>query len=146
MDHTEQGFSADERAAIKERSRELRTETKRRSAADKAAADEQDVLAKIAALPTGDRALAEKVHALIQEVAPTLLPKTWYGMPAYAKDGRVVCFFQGAEKFKSRYSTLGFNDAANLDDGPMWPTAFALVEWTDAVEERIRSLVTRAVS
>jgi uncharacterized protein YdhG (YjbR/CyaY superfamily) len=143
MDERE-GFTAEERAAMKERSKELRTARKRRSAADRAAADEQDALEKIAEMPNPDRALAERIHAIIKDAAPDLLPKTWYGMPAYARDGKVVCFFQPAGKFQARYSTLGFNDPAALDDGPMWATAFAVVDVTDDVAARIRDLVTRA--
>ena len=104
------------------------------------------MLAKIAEMPAADRAIAERIHALIKASAPDLAPKTWYGQPAYAKDGKVICFFQGAAKFKTRYATLGFNDDANLDDGTMWPTAFALNELTAADEERISELVRRAVS
>jgi uncharacterized protein YdhG (YjbR/CyaY superfamily) len=107
---------------------------------------ERDLLAKIAEMPERDRAMAERLHAIVKESAPELSPKTWYGMPAYAKDGKVVCFFQSAEKFKSRYSTFGFNDTANLDEGAMWPTAFALKELTDAEAARISALVKRAVS
>jgi uncharacterized protein YdhG (YjbR/CyaY superfamily) len=118
------GFSAEERAAMKERARELKAEAE-------GAAGESAVLAKIAEMPKADRAMATRLHALIKGAAPALSPKTWYGMPAYAnKDGKVVCFFQSAEKFKTRYSTFGFQDAANLDDGGMWPTAFALTELT----------------
>jgi len=145
-DTQSEGFTEDERAAMKERARELKAANRRSGAADKAAEDEKDVLAKIAELPEGDRALAERVHALIRATAPSLLPRTWYGMPAYAKDGKVVCFFQGAEKFKARYATLGFSDQANLDDGDMWPTAYALTELSDAMEARVKELVTRAVS
>jgi uncharacterized protein YdhG (YjbR/CyaY superfamily) len=105
-----------------------------------------DVLAKIAELSEPDRAMAERIHALVMATAPELSPRTWYGMPAYAKDGKVVCFFQSGQKFKTRYATLGFNDAANLDDGAMWPTAFALKELTAAAEERIAALVAKAVS
>ncbi len=145
-DTPSEGFTEDERAAMKERARELKAAKRRSGAADKAAEDEKDVLAKVAELPEGDRALAERVHALIRATAPSLLPRTWYGMPAYAKDGKVVCFFQGAEKFKARYATLGFSDQANLDDGDMWPTAYALTELSDAMEARVKELVTRAVS
>ena len=107
---------------------------------------EQDVLAKIAELPEPDRAMAERLHVIVKEAAPGLAPRTWYGMPAYAKDGKVVCFFQSAQKFKTRYATLGFNDAAHLDDGAMWPTAFALKALTAAEEARIAALVKKAVS
>jgi uncharacterized protein YdhG (YjbR/CyaY superfamily) len=136
-----QRFTDDERSAMKERSRELKAAARRGGKAD----GEQDVLAKIGELPEPDRTMAERVHAVVTASAPGLAPKTWYGMPAYAKDGKVVCFFQSAQKFKTRYATLGFSDAANLDDGAMWPTAFALQEWTAAVEARIGALVQQAV-
>jgi uncharacterized protein YdhG (YjbR/CyaY superfamily) len=139
------GFTDEERAAMRERAQELKAAARRSGRAGKADG-ESDVLAKIAEMPERDRAMAERLHALIKTSAPTLLPKTWYGMPAYAKDGKVVCFFQSAAKFKSRYATLGFNDAANLDDGAMWPTSFALTELTAAEEARIGALVKRAVS
>ncbi len=142
---TFEGFTAEERAAMKERAQELKAEARRGPRADKADG-ERDVLAKIAELPEPDRALAERLHALIKASAPALSPKTWYGMPAYAKDGKVVCFFQSAQKYNSRYSTFGFQDAANLDDGAMWPTAFALTELTAADEARIGALVKQAVS
>jgi uncharacterized protein YdhG (YjbR/CyaY superfamily) len=112
----------------------------------KAEASEGDVLAKIAEMPKADRAIAERIHALVKASAPDLAPRTWYGMPAYAKDGKVVCFFQSAQKFKSRYATLGFSDSANLDEGAMWPTSFALKELTPAEEARIGALVKKAVS
>jgi uncharacterized protein YdhG (YjbR/CyaY superfamily) len=131
-------FTAEERAAMKERAQEL----KRKGKAD----GESDVLAKIAEMQERDRAMAERLHALIKASAPSLSPRTWYGMPAYAKDGKVVCFFQSAQKFKTRYATLGFSDKASLDDGAMWPTAFALTELTAAVEARIAALVKQAVS
>jgi uncharacterized protein YdhG (YjbR/CyaY superfamily) len=135
-------FTAEERAAMKERARELKAEAE----ANKNRADgERDVLEKIAEMPDGDRALAEQIHALVAQVAPALAPRTWYGMPAYARDGKVVCFFQSADKFKARYATLGFSDTANLDDGAMWPTAFALVNWTDEVEAAVSALIERAV-
>ncbi|GIV82031.1 MAG: hypothetical protein KatS3mg051_1385 [Anaerolineae bacterium] len=138
----DKGFTAEERAAMQERARELKAEKR----AKKGKADgEQDVLAKIAEMEEPDRTMAERIHAIIKDSAPELAPRTWYGMPAYAKDGKVVCFFQSAQKFKARYATLGFNDAANLDDGAMWPVAFALKEWTPAVEEQIRALVKKAV-
>ena len=137
------GFTDDERGAMKERARELKAEARR--SADKAAG-EQDVLAKIAEMPEPDRVMAERLHAIIKDSAPALSPKTWYGMPAYAKDGKVVCFFQPADKFNSRYATFGFNDMANLDDGAMWPTSFALTELTAADEKRIAALVKQAVS
>jgi uncharacterized protein YdhG (YjbR/CyaY superfamily) len=137
------GFSDDERKAMRERARELKAEARR--GASKAEA-EKAVLEKIAEMPAADRAMAERVHALVTAGAPMLSPKLWYGMPAYAKDGKVVCFFQGAQKFKARYSTLGFSDEANLDDGAMWPTSFALKELTAADEARIAALVKKAVS
>ena len=133
------GFTAEEKAAMKERARELK------AAAGKAEA-ESDVLAKIAEMAEPDRAMAERLHAIVKASAPDLSPKTWYGMPAYAKGGKVVCFFQSAEKFKSRYATFGFSDTANLDDGAMWPTAFALKELTPDLEARIGELVKKAVS
>jgi len=135
------GFTAEERAAMKERAGELKAEA-RGGKAD----GERDVLAKIAEMPPKDRALAERVHAIVKASAPGLSPKTWYGMPAYTTDGKVVCFFQSAAKFKARYATLGFNHAANLDDGAMWPTSFALTKLTAAEEATISALVARAVS
>jgi uncharacterized protein YdhG (YjbR/CyaY superfamily) len=140
---TSQGWTAEERAAMKARARELKAEA--RANKDKAAG-ERDVLAKIAELPDPDRAMAERLHAIVKASAPALSPKTWYGMPAYAKDGKVVCFFTPASKFSSRYATFGFNDTANLDDGAMWPTAFALTELTAADEARIAALVKKAAS
>jgi uncharacterized protein YdhG (YjbR/CyaY superfamily) len=134
-----QGFTAEERAAMRERARELKAEAAK-------ADGESALLAKIAEMPKPDRAIAERLHALIKASAPDLSPKTWYGMPAYAKDGKVVCFFQSADKFKSRYATFGFSDKANLDEGHMWPTAFALKELTAADEARIAALVEKAVS
>jgi uncharacterized protein YdhG (YjbR/CyaY superfamily) len=139
------GFTDEERAAMKERAQELKAETRRGARGGKADG-ESDVLAKIAEMQGSDRAIAERLHALIKASAPALSPKTWYGMPAYAKDGKVVCFFQSAQKFKSRYATFGFNDKANLDEGAMWPTSFALKELTAAEETRIRALVKKAVS
>jgi uncharacterized protein YdhG (YjbR/CyaY superfamily) len=139
------GFTDDERAAMKERAQELQAEARRGARADQGDG-ETDVLAKIAAMPEPDRAMAERLHAIIKTSAPALSPKTWYGMPAYAKDGKVVCFFQSAQKFKSRYATFGFSDKANLDDGAMWPTSFALKELTAAEEARIGALVRKAVS
>jgi uncharacterized protein YdhG (YjbR/CyaY superfamily) len=133
------GFTDEERAAMKERAREMRAE------ADKADG-ESAVLAKIADMPEPDRAMAKRLHAIIKASAPALSPKTWYGMPAYAKDGKVVCFFQSAHKFKARYATFGFNDTANLDEGAMWPTSFALKELTTAEEAKIGKLVKKAVS
>ena len=139
------GFTDEERAAMKERAQELKAEGRRGPRADKA--DGQSaVLAKIAEMPGPDRAMAERLHAIIQASAPALSPRTWYGMPAYAKDGKVVCFFQGAQKFKTRYATFGFSDEANLDEGAMWPVAFALKELTAAEEARIGALVQKAVS
>jgi uncharacterized protein YdhG (YjbR/CyaY superfamily) len=137
------GFTAEERAAMKERAKELKAEA--RADRDRAAG-ERDVLAKIAEMPEPDRAMAERIHAIVKDSAPELSPKTWYGMPAYAKDGKVVCYFTSADKFKSRYATLGFNDEANLDEGAMWPTSFALKELTAADEARIAALVRKAVS
>jgi uncharacterized protein YdhG (YjbR/CyaY superfamily) len=138
-----QGLSDEELAALKERTQELKAEA--RAGKDKAAG-ERAVLAKVAEMPEADRAMAERLHALIKASAPALTPKTWYGMPAYAnKEGKVVCFFQAASKYNSRYATFGFDVAANLDDGAMWPTAFALTELTAADEARIAALVKKAV-
>ena len=139
------GFTSEERAAMRERIQEMKADARRGVRAEKADG-ESDVLAKIAALPQPDRALGERLHAIIKANAPGLTPRTWYGMPAYARDGNVVCFFQSSQKFKTRYATLGFSDKANLDDGAMWPTGFALKELTGAAEERIVALVKRAVS
>ena len=139
------GFTDEERVAMRERLQELKAEARRGRRADKADG-ESAVLAKIAALPQPDRAMSERLHAIIKANAPALSPKTWYGMPAYAKDGNVVCFFQSAQKFKSRYATLGFSDKANLDEGHMWPTAFALKELTAVEEAKIVALVKKAVS
>jgi uncharacterized protein YdhG (YjbR/CyaY superfamily) len=137
------GFTAEERAAMKARARELKAEER----ASKNRADgERDVLAAIAAMKEPDRVMAKRLHAIIEATAPALWPKTWYGMPAYAKDGKVVCFFKSAGKFNSRYATLGFEEAANLDEGAMWPTAFALTELTAADEAKIVTLVKKAVS
>jgi uncharacterized protein YdhG (YjbR/CyaY superfamily) len=136
------GFSADERAAMKERARELKAEE--RANKDRSAG-EQDLLAKIAEMDGPDRAMAERIHQLVTATAPSLFPKTWYGMPAYARDGKVVCFFKSAAKFNSRYATLGFEEEAQLDDGHMWPTSFALKELTDKEETAIAALVKRAV-
>jgi len=133
------GFTAEERAAMKERARELKAEKSKADA-------ESDVLAKIAEMPKSDRAMAERIHAIVKASAPNLTPRTWYGMPAYAKDGKVVCFFKSASKFKSRYATFGFNDPANLDDGAMWATSFALKKLTAADERKIGALVKKAVS
>ena len=140
-----EGFTDEERGAIKERAKELKASARRGSRADKADG-ESEVLAKIAEMTEPDRAMAERIHAVVKASAPDLSPKTWYGMPAYAKDGRVICFFQPAQKFKSRYATLGFNDGANLDDGTMWPTSFALTKLTKADEKRIAALVKKAVT
>ena len=137
------GFTADERAAMKARAQELKAEAR----ATKNKADgERDVLAAIAAMQEPDRVMAERLHAIVEATAPALWPKTWYGMPAYARDGKVVCFFKSAGKFNSRYATLGFEEAANLDEGAMWPTSFALKELTPAEEARIAALVKKAVS
>ncbi|MGW6131881.1 iron chaperone [Cellulomonas sp. NPDC055163] len=136
-------FTAEERAAMKERARELKAQSRKGGAK---VDPEVEVLAKIAEMTGLDRTLAERVHALVREVAPDLTPRTWYGMPAYAKDGKVLCFFQAAEKFKARYATLGFNDVAQLDDGTMWPTAFALTGLSGDLEARIRELVARAAA
>jgi uncharacterized protein YdhG (YjbR/CyaY superfamily) len=134
------GFTAEERAAMRERARELKA-----AARMGGTSDEDAVLAKIAAMPAPDRAIGERLHALIGATAPGLAPKLWYGMPAYAREGKVVCYFQNAQKFKTRYSTLGFSDQATLDQGDMWPTAFALKELTAADEGRISELLKRAV-
>jgi uncharacterized protein YdhG (YjbR/CyaY superfamily) len=140
------GFSDEEREAMKERAKELKAEARRGERDAKAREKgEADLLAKIAEMSDSDRAIAERLHAVITESAPELLPKTWYGMPAYAKDGDVLCFFQPADKFNTRYSTLGFNDPARLDDGSMWPTAFALTSLTSADEVTIAALIRKAV-
>jgi uncharacterized protein YdhG (YjbR/CyaY superfamily) len=139
------GFTDAERDAMKERARELKAASRRGARADKADG-ESDVLAKIAEMAQPDRAMAERLHAIVKASAPALSPKTWYGMPAYARDGKVVCFFQSAQKFKARYATFGFSDEANLDEGAMWPTSFALRELTPADEARIVALVKKAVS
>lgn len=138
------GFTDEERAAMKEHAQELKTAARRGSRAAKADG-ENDVLAKIAGMQESDRVIAERLHAIVKACAPQLSPKLWYGMPAYAKDGKVLCFFQSAEKFKARYATFGFNDIAALDDGTVWPTAFALTKLTADDEARISDLVTRAV-
>jgi uncharacterized protein YdhG (YjbR/CyaY superfamily) len=132
---TSKGFTAEERAAAKERARELKAEAR-----------ESDLLAKIAEMQGSDRAMAERLHAIIKANVPALSAKTWYGMPAYAKDDKIVCYFQSAQKFNSRYATFGFNDAANLDEGAMWPTSFALTELTATEEAKIVTLVKKAVS
>jgi uncharacterized protein YdhG (YjbR/CyaY superfamily) len=138
------GFTDEERVAMKERAQELKAEARRGPRAKKA--DEGDVLARIAEMPESDRIMAERLHAIIKASAPALSPRTWYGMPAYAKDGDVICFFQSAHKFKARYATFGFSDKANLDEGTTWPVAFALKELTAADEVRIGALVKKAVS
>jgi uncharacterized protein YdhG (YjbR/CyaY superfamily) len=142
---TSKGFTDEEQAAMRARAQELKEDARRSSRAGKADG-ESAVLAQIAAMPEPDRALGERLHAIVKASAPALAPKLWYGMPAYARDGKVVCFFQSAQKFKTRYATLGFMHEANLDDGAMWPTAFALKELTAAEEARIGALVKKAVS
>ncbi len=143
VDEASGGFTAEEKAAMKERAKELKAAARR----DAARADgEKDVLEKIAEMPESDRVMAERIHAIVTATAPELMPKTWYGMPAYAKDGKIVCFFQSADKFKARYATFGFDAAANLDEGTMWPTSYALTSLTAADEERITELVKKAVS
>ena len=137
-----EGFTEEERGAMKERAKELKASARRGKKGD----GESDVLAKIAEMPESDRIIAERLHALIKAIAPDLSPRTWYGMPGYAKDGKVVCFFTSAAKFKSRYATFGFNDVAKLDEGTMWPTAFALTELTADDEARISALVKKAVN
>lgn len=139
----DKGFTAEERAAMKERARELKAEER---ANKNRAEGEKELLAKIAEMQEPERAMAQRIHEIVTTHAPVLWPKTWYGMPAYARDGKIVCFFQSAAKFDARYATLGFNDTANLDDGAMWPTAFALKELTAAAEARITELVKKAVS
>src|SRR5262245_31800796 len=136
------GFTQEEREAMRERASELRATRSKAGAAS----EENAVIAKIASMPAKDRAMGERLHSIIRFSAPELTPKLWYGMPAYAKDGKVVCFFQNAQKFKTRYSTLGFSDKAALDEGQMWATAFALKELTDDDEERIATLVKKAVT
>lgn len=138
------GFTDEEREAMRERTREMKTEARRRSSPGQSGG-EGDVLAKIAEMREPDRAMATRLHAIIKATAPALSPRTWYGMPAYAKDGNVVCFFQSRQKFKTRYATVGFSDKANLDEDGMWPTSFALKEMTAAEEARIRALVEKAV-
>jgi len=137
-----QGWTDEERAAMKEHARELKAAAKRGAAK---ADGEADVMAKIAEMPAPDRAMAERIHEVVKANAPDLDPRTWYGMPAYTKDGKVLCFFQAADKFKARYATFGFNDVANLDDGAMWPTSWALTKLTAADEKRIGELVKKAV-
>jgi uncharacterized protein YdhG (YjbR/CyaY superfamily) len=142
VDESSNSFSAEEKAAMRERARELKAEAKSR---DARAEGERDLLAKIAEMPAPDRAMAERLHELISAAAPDLAPKTWYGMPAYARDGKLVCFFKAAAKFNSRYATFGFEEEAKIDDGSMWPTSYALTKLTRADEERITELVKRAV-
>jgi len=139
IDKKSKGFTAEERAAMRERARELKAEARKADA-------ESAVLAAIAEMKGRDRAMAKRIHAIIKASAPSLSPKTWYGMPAYAKDGKIICFFQSAAKFKSRYATFGFSDDANLDEGAMWPTSFALKELTATEEAKISALVKKAVS
>lgn len=139
-------FTNAEQEAMKERAREAKLEERRLKGENLKATDEAEVLAKIAAMDPADRAIAERVHAIVQAAAPRLDAKTWYGMPAYARDGKTICFFQDAGKFKARYATLGFSDLANLDDGEMWPSSFALIKMTPAVEKQIAELLKRAVS
>jgi uncharacterized protein YdhG (YjbR/CyaY superfamily) len=139
------GFTDEERAAMKERAQELKAAARRGPRASQADG-ESDLLAKIAEMSESDRAMAERLHAIVKASAPGLAPRTWYGMPAYAKDGNVVCYFKPAQKFKTRYATLGFSDKANLDDGAMWPTEYALKKLTRADESRIRALLKQAVS
>ena len=145
IDNKFEGLTVEERGAMKERVKELKAAARRGPRADKADG-ESEVLAKIAEMAKPDRAMAERLHAVIKASAPALSPRLWYGMPAYAKDGNVLCFFQSAQKFKTRYATFGFSDAANLDEGTMWPVAFALTELTRADEARIGALVKKAVS
>ena len=139
------GFTDEERAAMKEHAQEVKAAARRGPRASEADG-ESDVLAKIAEMAEPDRVMAERLHAIIKASAPALSPRTWYGMPAYAKDGNVICFFQSAQKFKTRYATFGFSDKANLDEGAMWPTAFALPKLTAADEARIAALVKKAMS
>ncbi len=145
LDRRTNGFTDEERAAMKERAQERKAEA-RRGPHGGTVDGERDVLAKIAEMPEPDRGMAQRIHAIIKASAPALSPRTWYGMPAYAKDGKVVCFFQSAQKFKTRYATFGFSDAANLDEGRMWPTSFALKELTALEEATIGALVRKAVS
>ncbi len=146
-DNTTGGFTDAERAAMVERAKESKAEKRRVTKEEKAALAEQDLLDKIAEMPESDRVMAERIHAIVRETAPGLAPKTWYGMPAWTNaDGKVVCFFKSADKFGSRYATLGFEEAANLDDGAMWQTSFALTGVSPAEEERIAALVKNAVS
>ena len=142
----DQGWTDEERAAMKERAQEVKAAKRSTSKADKAAEDAKAVIDKIADMPLPDRAMAERVHAVITETAPDLAPRLWYGSPAYAKDGKVIVFFQNQQKFKTRYATLGFSEDANLDDGDMWPSSFAVLDVTPAVEKKIAELVKKAVS
>jgi uncharacterized protein YdhG (YjbR/CyaY superfamily) len=144
VDGLSEGFTTEERAAMQERARELKAASRRGARTTRDTDGEREVLAKIAEMAEPDRALAERLHALVKASAPDLLPRTWYGMPAYARDGKVICFFQAASKFKVRYATFGFQPDANLDDGTMWPTAFAVTELTADVEARISALVKKA--
>ena len=146
MTEKTESFTAEERAAMKERAKELREEGKRSKSANKAEAEAAEVLEKIAEMPDADRAIAEKVHQIVAEEAPSLSPKTWYGMPGWAKDGKIVLFFQGSEKFKTRYATLGFNDIATIDEGSMWPTAYALTKLTAADEKTLRALIKKSAA
>lgn len=143
---TYDGFTDEERAAMKERAAELKSSKGRGTGARKAEADAKDCLDKIAAMPETERAIAERLHAIVTATAPDLAPRTWYGMPAYSRDGKVVLFFKNASKFKMRYSEVGFNEWANLDDGDMWPTAFAVTAMSPVVEERLAALVEQSVS
>ncbi|MFB7657885.1 MULTISPECIES: iron chaperone [unclassified Streptomyces] len=143
---TYEGFTAEEKAAMKDHAKEQKAAARRGSSADKAALAEKDVLAKIAEMQDSDRVMAERVHAVVLASVPELAPKLWYGMPAYALDGKLICFFQSAAKFKARYATLGFSDNAKLDEGSMWAAGFALAEVTSEVEERIAALVKQAAS
>ncbi|MGR4878663.1 iron chaperone [Streptomyces sp. LARHCF249] len=145
-DRTSEGFTDEERGAMKERAKELKASARRISRAEKAAEEEAAVLAKIAEMQDPDRVMAERLHAIVKAGAPELAPKLWYGMPSYAKDGKVVCFFQSAQKFNTRYATLGFSDKANLDEGTMWATSYALTGLTAADEARIGALVKQAAS
>jgi uncharacterized protein YdhG (YjbR/CyaY superfamily) len=145
-DTSSEGFTEQERAAMKERAAELRTSKRRGSGTKKAEADAQDCLTKLAEMPDADRVIAETLHSIVEEVAPDLASRTWYGMPAYSRDGKVVVFFKGAAKFDTRYAEVGFNEVAHLDDGDMWPTAYAVTAMTPAVKTRLTELVSRAVS
>jgi uncharacterized protein YdhG (YjbR/CyaY superfamily) len=136
------GFTAEEKAAMRERAKELKAEARASKDRD---AGERDVLTKIAEMPKPDRVMAEKIHAIVKRTAPDLMPRTWYGMPAYTKDGKIVCFFKSADKFNSRYATIGFEETANLDSGAMWPTSYALTKLTPADEKKIAALVKKAV-